>query len=224
MMKALLEVKQITLQVSGREMTFSKEELVSILEKHFDAKETQPKGENAQTAETKQQEKVEVAQTPTEGKCFEVNPMVIDQSLFSEPRDDSRQEWTRQIILEAFAEMKNASKYARPFKTMMPKKTWGEKTVSEQRKVACYLGDHMADWVEQALEWAQRIANGETWEAVCNEPDTANWYRVVIWKSGYARLVGGSRENYNSSPASDVSSYDYNSDGRLSYTVPLVVL
>ena len=59
MMKALLEVKQITLQVSGREMTFSKEELVSILEKHFDAKETQPKGENAQTAETKQQEKVE---------------------------------------------------------------------------------------------------------------------------------------------------------------------
>ena len=91
MMEAFLEVKQISLQVSGREMTFSEEELVSILEKHFDAKETQPQGENAQTAETKQQEKVEVAQTPTEGKCFEVNPMVIDQSLFSEPRDDSRQ-------------------------------------------------------------------------------------------------------------------------------------
>ena len=214
---------KITLQVSGREMTFSEEELVSILEGYFTTKEAQQKERNMKTAETRQQATVEVAQTPTEGKCFEVNPMAIDQSLFSQPRNDSRQEWTRQIILEAFAEMKNASKYARPFKTMMPEKEWKVKTVSELKEMACHLGDHMADWVEQALEWAQRIANGETWKAVCNEPDTANWYRLVIWKSGYARLVGGSREDYDN-PASDVCIDVYSSNDLLNYTVPLVVL
>ncbi len=209
---------KITLQVSGREMTFSEKELVAILEKHFDTEATKQKEKDAQ-----KQAKAEVVQVPTEGKWFEVNPMAIDQSLFSQPRNDSRQEWTRQIILEAFAEMKNASKYARPFKTMMPEKEWKVKTVSELKEMACHLGDHMADWVEQALEWAQRIANGETWKAVCNEPDTANWYRLVIWKSGYARIVGGSRMGGNY-PASHVSSSGYHSNDQLRNTVPLVVL
>lgn len=224
MMKALLEVQQITLQVSGREMTFSEEELVAILEKHFNTEATQQEEKDAQ-----KQAETEMAQTPTEGKWFEVRPAEIDQRLFSEKKSNKMQERTRQLILLAFAEMKNNSKYARPFKTLIPEKTWYAKYVCELKKIACNLGDHMADWVEQALEWAQRIANGETWEAVCNDPDTANWYRLIEWKDGYTRRVGGrrvggSRKNNHKYPASDVDSNDHYPNTRFADTVPLVVL
>lgn len=212
-------MRTITLQVSGREMTFSEEELVAILEKHFGTEVTKQEEKDAQKrAET------EMAQTPTEGKWFEIKPAEIDQRLFSEKKSDQRQERTRQLILEAFAEMKNNSKYARTFKTLMPEKIWNVKSVNELRAIACNLGDHMADWVEQALEWAQRIANGKTWKEVCNDPDTANWYRLIEWKNGYARVVGGSRKNFNNDAASDVDGYDCNPNNRLFSTVPLVVL
>ncbi len=219
MMKALLEVQQITLQVSGREMNFSEEELVAILEKHFDTEATEQEEKDAQ-----KQAETEMVQTPTEGKWFEVRPAEIDQRLFLEEKSDQRQEKTRQLILEAFAEMKNNSKYARPFKTLRPEKAWDMKKVKELEGLACNLGGHVADWVEQALEWAQRIANGETWKAVCNDPDTANWYRLIEWKNGYTRLVGGSRKNIFNSPASDVGSYDFGPNRCLHFTVPLVVL
>ena len=120
--------------------------------------------------------------------------------------------------------MKNyPEKFGRPFKTMMPEKTWSSRTVSELKKLACRLGGHNADWVEQALEWAQRIHNGESWEAVCNEPDTANWYRLVVWKNSFVRLIGGSVEVNDASPASDVSSYNYYSYDESYIAVPLVV-
>ena len=168
---------------------------------------------------------LQVCERPEEGKWFEVNPQAINKELFQEERADWRQERTRQLILEAFAEMKNdPGKYGRPFKTMMLEKTWSSKTVAELKELASAFGDRNADWVEQALEWAQRIHNGETWEGVCNRPDTANWYRLVVWKNGYARLIGGSVKCYNDSPASDVDNIDYHSDDRILYTVPLVVL
>ena len=214
---------KITLQVRGREMTFSQEEIVSILEKHFDTKEAQLQKENIQTTETKQQAKVEVAQMPIEGKWFEVNPLLINQSLFLDKRDDEQQEETRQIILEAFNEMKKNCEYEKPFETLMPEKTWNEKNIIGFMKMACYIGDHMADWIEQALEWAQRIANGETWEAICNKPDTANWYRLIKWKNGYKRLVGGSRKSFGNGPASSIGQKDYCFDFSLGSTVPLVV-
>ena len=170
-------------------------------------------------------ETLQVCGRPEEGKWFEVNPQAINQELFQKERDDRRQERTRQLILEAFAEMKsNPGKYGRPFKTMMPEKTWHSKTVANLKELASRLGDHNADWVEQALEWAQRIHNGESWEAVCNRPDTANWYRLVVWKNGYARLFGGSVKGDDYYPASDVISCDYNSPDIFSYAVPLVVL
>lgn len=204
---------KVTLQVNGREMTFSEQELIAIVEKHLASKPT------------KQVTTVKVAQTPTEDEWFEVNPRAIDQKLFQEKREDSQQEETRQLILEAFAEVKsNPERYGRAFKTMMPKKTWSSKTVVELKKLACKLGDHNADWVEQALEWAQRIANGESWEDICNNRDTANWYRLVVWKSGYVRLVGGSRNNYSVIPASDILSSDYYDFCNLNDAVPLVVL
>ena len=204
---------KVTLQVNGREMTFSEQELSSILEEHFSSKTTQ------QTTTAK------VAQMPTEDAGFEVKPQAIDQKLFEKKRKDNRQEATRKLILEAFAKMKdNPEKYGKNFKTMMPQKTWKSKTVAQLKDMASNLGDHNADWVEQALEWAQRIANGESWEAICNDKDTANWYRLVVWKDGYTRLAGGSVSDNGNFPASDVDFSNYYDISTLSNTVPLVVL
>ena len=165
----------------------------------------------------------ETVQGPVEGKWFEVNPKAIDQTLFQEKREDRRQEDTRQLILEAFAKVKkHPEQYGKPFETMFPKKDWYVKAVEELEKMAKNLGDHQADKVEQSLEWAQRIANGESWEAVCNEPDTANWYRLVKW-GDYSRLVGGSSKFNSVDPASDVGSGDYYPYDWISVTVPLVV-
>ena len=106
---------------------------------------------------------------------------------------------------------------------MMPKRDCTHKTVGEFKKEASQLGGHIADWVEQALEWAQRIANGETWKSICNDPDTANWYRLVTWQDGYFRIVGGScNSDYNYS-ASSVNCNNFWSNDILVYTVPLVV-
>lgn len=212
-MKICGQEMKVTLPIHGRERTFSEQERIAILEKHFSNEAT----EQATTAK--------VAQVLTEDQCFEVNPQTINQSLFQKKRKDERQERTRKLILEAFAEVKSSpEKYGRKFKTMMPKKTWTSKTVEELKQLACKLGDHNADLVEQALEWAQRICNGESWEAICNDADTANWYRLVVWKNGYARLVGGSRVDDDSLPASDVSYDVCDSCCGVSDTVPLVVL
>ena len=201
---------KVTLQVNGQEMTFSEKELIAIVEKHLSSETTQ------KTTMAK------VAQKPTEDAWFEVKPQAIDQKLFKNKRKDNRQEVTRKLILEAFTEMKdNPEKYGKNFKTMMPKKTWTSKTVAQSKEMASEMGDHNANWVEQALEWAQRIANGESWEDLCNAKDTANWYRLVVWKNGYARLVGGSVCSNDFIPASSVFCYVY---GDLFVTVPLVVL
>ena len=207
---------KVSLLVGGVERNFTEEELIAILENHFD---------NAEKKSTQQEAKL--IQRPTEGVPFEVNPSGIDRKLFQEEREDSRQEWTRQLILEAFTKMdEDPTRYGNSFKTLMPEKTWRWKYVRDLIKLANKLGDHIADWVEQALEWAQRISNGETWEDICNNPDTANWYRLFKWKNGYYRLVGGSRGNDDDSPASDVN-YNYcNSNNKCNFadTVPLVVL
>lgn len=211
-MKVCGQVMEVTLTVHGRERTFSEQELIAILEKHFSNEAT----DQVSTAK--------LAQVPTEGKWFEVNPQAIDQNLFQKERENWTQEETRKIILEAFDEVKNSpAKYGKKFKTMMPKHTWEVKTVAELNQLACELGDHNADWVEQALEWAQRICNGESWKAVCDNADTANWYRLVVWKR-YARLVGGSSDDSNCYPASHVSSNGLLSNYTTIRTVPLVVL
>lgn len=168
---------------------------------------------------------VNVAKVPTEDQWFKVNPQTINQSLFQKKRKDEKQEKTRQLILEAFAEVKRSpEKYGVNFKTMMPEKIWKSKTIEELEQLACKLGDHNADWVEQALEWAQRISNGESWEAICNNVDAANWYRLIVWKNGYGRLVGGSRNSKYNIPASDIFCCDYDFNRSVGFTVPLIVL
>lgn len=204
---------KVTLPIHGRERTFSEQELIAILEKHFS------------NEATKSEATANLTKVPTEDQWFEVNLQAINQSLFEKEKKDGKQEKTRKLILEAFAEAKREpKKYGRKFKTMMPKKNWTAKTVEELKQLACKLGDHNADWVEQSLEWAQRICNGESWETVCNNADTANWYRLILWTNGYYRLVGGSRVNNNLSPSSDVSHTFCSSVRDFDDTVPLVVL
>ena len=168
----------------------------------------------------------DLAQTPSEGKLFEVNPLEIDRSKFEKPMSNRKQEWTRQIIQKAFAEVdKHPEKYASAFYTLMPEKKWnGLKTVAELNAYANDLDGQMADWVEQALEWAQRLFNGESWETICNNADTAYWYRVILWKNGCYWLVGGSRNININYPASDVGNRGYYSNDRIIGAVPLVVL
>ena len=182
-MKICGQEMKVTLPIHGRERTFSEQELIAILEKHFSNETT----EKATTAN--------VAKVPTEDQWFEVNPQAINQGLFQKKRKDERQEETRKLILEAFAEVNSSpEKYGRKFKTMMPNTTWISKTVGELKELACELGDHNADWVEQALEWAQRICNGESWETVCNNVDTAlvqiscmeEWLCTACWRFVYS--------------------------------------
>lgn len=165
-----------------------------------------------------------VVTKPTEGKWFEVNPKTINQKLFKQKRNDVEEQWTRQIILEAFKEVKNnPEKYAKTFETMMPEKTWPARTVFQLINLSSVLGDHMADWVEQALEWAQRIHNGETWESICNEPDTAKYYRLIIWKNGFAKIIGGSSVENCLDSATYLSRNLCHVSTILYHVVPLVV-
>lgn len=211
MSEALVDVKEITLPVHGREMTFSKEDLIAILEQHF-KKETKA-------------EIIEVAQTPTDGKCFEVKPKSINQERFQEMRRNPKQERTRRMILDAFTEVKyNPEKYAKTFKTMRPKKTYAGYTLGPMKLWAKNVGGHITDWVEQALEWAQRIDNGEEWAAICNYTDPSDWYRLIRWQDGDYRLVGGSIVARNYLPASAIHSLDYYSIDPLVCTVLSVTI
>lgn len=193
---------KVTLKVNGREIIFSEQELVSILEEYFRNK------------------KIPV---PTEGVWYKVTPSSIDQNLFKQERKDSSQEKTRKLILEAFEEIKNEPSKARNFIIGMPGKTFSTKTVDKLRKSAKQIGDRNANWIEQALQWAQRINNGESWEDVCNKPDTANWYRLVIWKNGYAKCIGGALKVKDNSPASTVRDKDYSSTDVMNNCIPLIV-
>ena len=206
---------KFTLLVDGVEMTFTQEEIIAIVEEHFDKAKF----------EQKQEEPIRRLTRPEEGVPYLVNPSEIDWTLFKTERGNVRQESTRKLILEAHTFVDEyPQRYGKPFYTLIPNKTWDNKTVGGLRELATNLGDHMADWVEQALEWAQRITNGETWEDVCNKADTAKWYRLIDWKGSCARLVGGSRIVSNDRPASAVYVCDYNSGYRIGCTVPLVVL
>ena len=161
---------------------------------------------------------------PVEDEWFEVNPQAIDQKLFENERENEKQEKTRQLIKQAYAEMmNNPEKNGRKFMTMMPQKTWRYLSSSELKEMAKKLGDHNIDWVEQGFEWAQRLTNGESWEEVCNDADTAKWYRLVVWKNGENKISGGATNIHDCSPASEISLDSYHEGCDLLYTVPKIV-
>lgn len=173
-----------------------------------------------------------IAQSPIEDTCFEVNPNSINQDLLKKVRRDSAQERTRQIILDAFDEVKKyPEKYGRPFKTMIPNlndcqdvSSICSPTVDDLINESKKMGGHIASWVEQALEWAQRLENGESWESICNAPDKIRWYRLVIWKDGYARRIGGASFIAYEYAASRLLDHRLFGSDRVNYTVPLLVL
>ena len=204
MIKGSKKEKKI-LKPNERKMMYSEENISAILKQYFHNKKNMEKQKDIDE--------------------YYINPNSINLELFEEQKSDFKQERTRKIILRAFGEVKkNPEKYAKPFKVVIPKRTWVSKTVVELKELAEKDGDHMANWVEQALEWAQRIANGESWKSVCNKPDSHESYRLITWENGFARLIGGSRENKDKSPATKVFFYDYSTFSKIFYGVPLVVI
>ena len=203
----------ITLRLNGQKITYSKEELTAILEEYY--------GEN----NSELLKKFGVSPLmPKEEEWFEVDPLNIDQTIFESARKDMRQENMRQLILEAFVELKNnPERYGKKFKTIMPKKTWDFQNMQGFNILVNEIGDHMADWVEQALQWAQIIKNGNSWKDVCNRPDTANWYRLVVWKDGRVKFVGGSKMDDNPYPPSDVGGIYCFPESPIKDSIPLVV-
>ena len=137
---------------------------------------------------------------------FKINPSAIDRSKFKKFFDNRVQENIRTIIDNALTMVdKYPEKYDCTFYTLMPKKIWdSSKTAEELIDYATELGGYMGDWVEQALEWAQRICNGESWEDICNKPDTANWTRMVVWHGGFVRLIVGSKNDNNNFPPTHI--------------------
>lgn len=157
---------------------------------------------------------------PAVGEIFVVEPAKIDQTLFFKSKKAEDQEIMRKRILEAFKKMEENPKYAQPFKTFIPEKTWNKKTGIELAEIATDLGGKMADNIEQALEWAQRIANGESWKSLCVNPDSLANQRVIN-NNGFVSIVGGSEKSEDCPPSLVEGCYDF---GSLFYCgVPLVV-
>ena len=209
---------KITLLVNGQERTFSEEELTTILNEYF-----------------KQGKYFKIDATHID-RWFEINPKSIDRKLFILKRSNEGEEKLRQLILEAFKEVDKNPKYNIPFKTIYPVMRWvgtptmsggiAMPTIEEYEKIVENIGgDHMADWVEQALEWAQRISDGEEWIYLCYGTDSADWCRLVKWKNGETRLVGGaSKSKFRwTYPPCHISSYNYSNNTEFGEVVPLIV-
>lgn len=114
-------------------------------------------------------------------------------------------------------------KYGGDFTTLMPVSDEFVIQVSELLDKAKKENGHLANWVEQALEWAQRITNGETWEAVCNNPDTAKNHRLAEWKQGELKMIGGSTNIGNCDSATCFGTDNHVPAEFLIHTVPLIV-
>lgn len=171
---------KIVLQIDGKEMTFSEEELAEMVEYYI---------ANAISSS----DKSDVITSPIEGKWFKVNPMDINRKPFAKKRQNSAQETMRRAILTAFdAVDKNlAGYYSKPFETLIPLRNqlqsifWAETEKTTIRYfedlIKTYNSSYAwANRIEQYLEWAQRIQNGDTWEALCNEEDHTTRHRLVI--------------------------------------------
>ena len=98
----------IVLQIGGKEMTFSEEELAKMVEYYI---------ANAISSS----DKSGVITSPIEGKWFMVNPMTINRKLFEEEREDSLQERLRKLILQIFKSVDEKPNIcAHPFEILIP--------------------------------------------------------------------------------------------------------
>lgn len=163
---------------------------------------------------------------PIYEEWFEVDASTIDITLFQKERADIDQENTRKLILKAFDQMKNEPEKYGKFRTLMPSQEWYPTKlcceIAAMKDFVREKGGEMATWIHQALEWAQRIANGDSWEAICNEADTVYWYRAVIWDNGFVRIVGGSIYDEPVKSASHVNYRNYGDGAFFENVVPLI--
>ena len=169
---------------------------------------------------------------PTEGEVFEVDLSRIKRELFRLPRKDDEQEGTRQLIIEAFSKVDSTTQ---KFQVYVPKRTWkGRREPSWLQSYAKQFGGRVATWLEWALVLAQRISNGESWENICNDFDTAknHW---MVWVETNERFgydvfyrVGGEIGRYGYTPYAPSHIHyrisDYNVIGGEEATVPLIRL
>lgn len=182
---------KITLKVHGREKTFTEKELTLILEKVFP---------NPSTLEKRHEL----------GKPFIVNPKTIDKKLFAIRRADAKEEWIRNFISLTIMEAeKYPEKYLIPFKTLIPEVEMNLQKIIKK--------EQLADWIQQGLEWAQRITNGEEWRKMCSEPDNINFRRFVKWGEDI-RLIGGL-----SNPSTFISEPCWVDYTEVKYARPLLV-
>ena len=165
----------------------------------------------------------DVATTREENQWFRVNPKTIDRSLFEEKREDVKQEKTRKLIKEAFCEFDAHPEKYPDYEPMVPEKTWVVDTIENIKKFSNMYGGHTANWVEQAFKWGQLISNGVSWEDLCNTQDFSQWYRVITWKNGEPRIVGGSVQGGNTCSATDIHTYNYDDSSTPGNVVPLIV-
>ena len=187
---------KITLSLFGKEETFLEEDLTNILEDYFS------KEHNGRI-------KIKKPEKPNCEVPFKVDPQKINRSFFVNEREDCVQEEIRQLICEAFKKVDaNPKEYGQPFETLRISREEIE-FMSEAKfaDFASELGGHIANWVEQALEWAQRIQNGESWQELCNYSDNTRQRRLIIWQDGQLRTVGGTY--FKNRPATYVSSNSY---------------
>ena len=205
------------IKVRGKEMNFSQEELRSILEDYFELK-------------TFQSNMIfEVTVKPSEGRWFIVEPKKIIREIFLKKRNNPEQENVRQLILIALDEVeKDPNKYGHKFKTMFPFRYWQRnrgKQIRDLDGMAKIIGDHMADEIEQYLEWAQRIQNGESWEELCNMQDVAPSYRVIKTQENpyLHRIVGGARDRDAFASPTCMNDEKYTHYEKVGCTVPLIV-
>lgn len=211
---------KITLTLSGREKTFSENELVSILEDYF-----------ATSSENSIPQTAAKAKTPKNKNRYIVDLQTINRDLFVEERTDPTEESLRCNIQKAFVSADaNPSKYGKRFETLIPNSKEHCYTAKEELYVLAYdLGDHIADWVEQCLEWAQRISDGEQWGNICDKPDTHKYQRLIISSNKpnkNFKIVGSYHDNNSPHPEfylSDFSSDSEFAESEVYHTVPLVI-
>ena len=181
---------KVTLQVDGRQMTFSKVENIQISEETVQSEKE--KSNNGGTVSFIDHPLV------NEG-WFYVYPRAIDRAFFEKEVEEKAVQ-TRDFILEALEKVrKYPYLYDNDIKVRIPKDVFQYRDKSYDVIIAelSENNEYLIDWVELALIWAQRIKDGEGWDMLYNTNfNVSNYHRFIRWKGNQIATVGGSLAPY----------------------------
>ena len=146
----------------------------------------------------------------------------IKRRKFLFKRLDPSQEVIRKLIRQALKEAKKNKGHYSSFELMVPEQHLGNGLDSMINGAKSYHAE-IANWIEQALEWAYRISEGESWKSLCNEPDDSEFFRVIFWKDDEVAFIGDGC-NYCIRPQTSILT-DFFAANELCYgcSVPLLV-